>query len=315
MKLLRKKQQKPARRRQADAQQGGRAASADLEERYAFRRNRTLTGSLSSRVSSANEHRSELKSSRVQSHDLHKHRRHLRWLLLLVLLIAMLLAWVIYQSVAIPKVVIIGSPQEAKTAIYSEKIQNYLDGHLFERSRATLDTVKLTQYLQQHDCPEVVSISPAMKFVGIGVSEFSLTMRRPVVGWKTQASQLYVDEDGVSFLRNYYAAPTVEVVDESGVPTVNNRALVSNRFLTFVGKAIGRFKAQGLTVTKVALPTGVSHQIHITVAEVPYPVKLSVDRSAGGQVEDAARAIRHLQAQGTSPAYLDVRVSGRAYYR
>ena len=314
MKLLQKKQQKPARRTQSGAAQGGRATTAELEERYAFRRNRTLTGSLSSSVSSANEYRAELKSFRVQSHDLHKHRRRLRWMLLLVSVIVVALAWIIYQSVAVPKVSIVGLSRDPDL-IYSKKIQEYLNGHLFERSRMTLDTKNLAEYLQQHDCPEVASVSSDMRFVGIGVSEISLTTRRPVVSWKTQADQLYVDDEGVSFTRNYHEQPTVEVIDESGVPTVNNRALVFNRFLTFVGKSIGRFKSQGLTVANVALPVGVSHQVHVTLAEVSYPIKLSVDRSAGEQAEDAARAVRHLQAQGVSPVYLDVRVSGRAYYR
>jgi hypothetical protein len=42
---------------------------------------------------------------------------------------------------------------------------------------------------------------------------------------------------------------------------------------------------------------------------------MSVDRPAGEQAEDAMRAIKYLQSKGMTPAYIDVRVGGKAYYK
>jgi hypothetical protein len=44
-------------------------------------------------------------------------------------------------------------------------------------------------------------------------------------------------------------------------------------------------------------------------------VKFSVDRAVGEQAEDAARAVRYLDGKGMSPEYLDVRISGKAFYK
>lgn len=121
MNILRKKQREPARRQRLHSfAHEGRTTSADLEERYMFRRNRTLTGSLSSGVSSVNEHRAELKITRV-------------FILMIYastvddflgcfsssLLIIAGLGWVVFQSIALPRVVAMGAsvPVDAHTCM------------------------------------------------------------------------------------------------------------------------------------------------------------------------------------------------------
>ncbi len=315
MSILRKKQQEPARRRNVAHLYEGRASSAELDERYAFRRNRTLTGSLSSGVSSVNEHRAELKSARVHTHDLRKRRRRLTAVFIVVAGMAGMLAWLIFESIAVPQVVATGIVAPLDNALYERKIQDYLNGHFLERSRVTLNVERLAAYLQDEGCPEVASISPDMQFSGIGASRLTLTMRKPVVGWKTGSTQLYVDVEGNAFQRNYFPVPGVQIVDETGIQATNNQVLASNRFLSFIGKTIGRFSVEGLTVTKVVLPVGTTRQLLVSLEGVDYPVKVSVDRSAAEQAEDAARSIRYLQGKGIGAEYIDVRVSGKAYYR
>lgn len=129
MKLMRKKQQKPA-RRSLHVSGEGRAAPEDLAQRYAFRRNRTLTGSLSSDVVSATEQRAELRSARMQAHDLRKHRRKLSSILFIVLLIVAGLGYLIFESIALPNVEIKGLAG-VETSTYEQKIQQYLGTRFF----------------------------------------------------------------------------------------------------------------------------------------------------------------------------------------
>lgn len=315
MKLLRKKQQLPA-RRSGTHDRVGRASAESLEERYTFRRNRTLTGSLSSGVTSVGERHAELRSPRVQTHDLRRHRRKLFGWWLVVSFVAGLLGYLIFQSIALPRVVVAGgTTQPIDVVQYEDKIQAYLNGHYTERSRLTLDTDKLSAYLQTHGAPEVQAVSPTMSFAGLGATRLSVTMRRPAVSWKTGGSQLFVDQDGVAFEKNYYDAPAVEVIDQTGIQAQNNRILASNRFLGFIGRMIGKLSNQGYRVTKVVLPENTTRQLLISVDNVAYPIKFSVDRPAGEQAEDAARSIRYLQARDVTPEYVDVRVSGKAYYK
>lgn len=315
MKLLQKKQQLPN-RRSASLSKEGRASAEDLNARYAFKRNRTLTGSLSSDVASANEHRAELRSDRVQAHHLRKHRRRLLAALAGVLAVIAGISWLLYQSIAGVNIVVRASSPPLNTSAYQAKVQEYLNGRPLERNRMMINLGSLAKYLQNNGFPEVAGASVDSSPTALGVSTIVLTMRQPVVSWKTGATQLYVDSNGAAFKNNYYNTPAVDVVDQTGIQTVDNQVLASDRFLGFIGKIIGRLSSdQGLTATKVVLPANTTRQLLVSVQGVSYPIKFTVDRPAGEQAEDAARAIRYLAGKGVQPQYLDVRVQGRAYYK
>ena len=320
MNLLRKKQQQQPQRRRASSVQRGQGRGSEstplYSDRYAYRRNRTLTGSLSSNVTSVNEHRAEFKSPRVQTHQLRQHRRRLAGALVGVSVVAAVLLWVLWHSIAVVQIqVVMGGAQPANTQLYTGSIQRYLSSHLLERTSATINTTALTAAVQR-ELPEVKSITLNTDGSSFGNATFDVTMRQPVVSWQTGSTRLYVDTDGASFTRNYYHSPSVEVVDETGIQAVNNRILASSRFLGFIGLTIGQFASQGLTVSKVVLPVNTTHQLLVSMDSIGYPVKVSTDRSATHQAEDAARSIRYLKAKGIVPRdYVDVRVSGRAFYK
>lgn len=313
MKLLQKKQH-PKRRRVNSNVRTSRAPEAELETRYAFRRNRTLTGSLSSRVESVGGHSAELRSPRVQVHDLRRHRRRVGLILSGVALVVAGLSLLIYQSIALPHVSAVTS-RPIDSHMYEQKIQEYLSGRPIERYRFSIHLDNLATYLQTNGFPEVLSIAPDLHFDGLGATRFVITMRQAVVSWKSGSSQVYVDDKGNAFSRNYFEEPQVRITDKSGIQTKNNQVIASNRLLAFIGKVIGRMQANGFSVTQVTLPAETTRQVEVSMESVNYPVKFSIDRSIGEQSEDASRAIRYVDSQGIVPQYLDVRVSGRAYYK
>lgn len=314
MKLFKKKQQQPVRRSSAFIRESS-VSSGELDQQYSFRRNRTLTGSLASHVGSANESGSELKSSRVHAHELRRHRRKLFWLFVASAVVVAGLGYGIYNSIALPVVTADESIPASEKRQYEDGIQSYLGQHFFERSRLTLNTDRLTAYLQDIGNPEIEAVSSDMQFAGLGMSRLHLSFRQPVVSWRAGDTLLYVDAEGNAFERNYFAAPSVQVVDQTGIQAQNNRVLASNRFVGFIGRSIGQMKFQGYTPTRVTLPADTTHQIRISLQKVAYPVTFSVDRPAGEQAEDAARAIRYLERKRIRPDYLDVRVSGKAFYK
>jgi hypothetical protein len=197
--------------------------------------------------------------------------------------------------------------------VYEEVLQSYFAAHPAERLRFMLNETSLNDYMHAQS-PEVASIEQVGS-AGFGKSSFKLTARKPIAGWSIRGSQQYVDASGTAFERNYYNSPGVQIVDKSGAQVESGHPVASNRFLGFVGLAVGQAKTQGYTVTQVIIPSGVTRQIELRLDGVGYPVKLSVDRSAGEQAEDMARSIRWLQGQGKTPEYLDVRVEGKAFYR
>ena len=293
---------------------------ADMQQRQAentaksvFRRNRTLVGSSSASISSANELGGDLRSPRAHVHHLSAHRRRLGTMLAVVIFGAAALMWLLYEFTAFVHV----SASDGSVAIneqrYQQAINNYFASRPGERLRVFLDEKELTRYLAQQT-PEVVSVH-TNGASGIATSQFDIVLRQPVAGWLINSQQYYVDKDGISFQTNYYDPPAVRIVDQSGVPQSTGSAVASSRFLRFVGRTVDLAKGTGLAIEQALIPAGTTRQIEVRLAQHNYPIKLSLDRSVGEQVEDMQRAVAYFDARGQKPQYIDVRVSGKAYYR
>lgn len=279
-------------------------------ENTTFRRNRTLTGSVSSRIASVGETNADMKSARVHAHELTQRRRHLGTLFIGVITIALVLFGLVSQFTA--KVVVRADGVAALDESYQQAIQSYLSTHPAERLRFLLNTQQLTQYLQSKT-PEVAVVKE-VDFEAFGASTFKVIMRNPIAGWTIQNKQQYVDASGVAFARNYFPAPSVQIIDNSGAQVQAGQTVASNRFLGFVGRTVGLAASQNITVTQVIIPIGTTREVELRIDGVAYPIKLTIDRPAGEQVEDMARALAWFKAQNKTPQYVDVRISGRAFY-
>ena len=282
------------------------------EQSRLFKRNRTLTGSMSSRVASASELSGKLKSPRVQVHELANKRRRVGGIFLIVLAASIVIAILLSQLSAKVSVALT-VPTPIDTTVYERSVQEYLGGHPFERLRFALDLGRLTEYLRQND-PEVDTVTSVAP-IGFAASQVTIKLRQPLVGWKIGTKQYFVDASGVSFTKNYGSAPAIEIVDQSGVQLEAGSAIASNRFLGYVGRTVALAAAQHLDVEQVIIPLGTTREIELRIRNYAYPVRLSIDRGVGEQVEDMTRALHYFSSRGQTPAYVDVRVGGKAYYR
>jgi hypothetical protein len=195
---------------------------------------------------------------------------------------------------------------------YEKVIQDYLATRPVERLRFLMNRDSLNNYVKAK-LPEVASIDIG-DHGGFGKTVFNVSIREPLVGWSIQGKQQYVDASGTAFTRNYYPAPSVQIVDNSGIRPESGQ-VASNRFLSFVGRAVGLAKVQGYKVIQVAIPAATTRQVELRIEGLDYPVKLSVDRGAGEQIEDMVRSIHWFQQHIQPPQYIDVRVSGKVFYR
>lgn len=304
----------PRRRQQmAGDDRRERAQERSTDSGTSFLRNRTLTGSLSTRVSSANELNSDLQSSRTQAHHLTRQRRKITTALVGTLATIAVLSGVLFNLTVRPVVMSSDHAVSLDEARYEGAIEKYLNDRPVERLRFALDQARLTEYLREV-VPEVAIVEPGGN-AGFGASEFTLTLRHPIAGWIIGGKQYFVDDEGVPFDRNYYETPRVNVVDESGVQQTAGTAIASSRFLAFVGRAVSQAQIEGLVVKEAIIPRGTTRQLQIKLEDRPYPIKLSLDRSVGEQVEDMKRAVGYFDEKKKSPEYVDIRVSGRAYYK
>lgn len=301
----------PARRRQSDIPV--REPAVPRRDQYTFQRNRTLTGSTSNSVKTT-QYRSDLESPRTQAHHLAIQRRKIGVTLLTVVAITAVLSFLLFQFTA--KVTAVSSDstvlRSVDSAVYDQAINDYLGANPLERFRFALNVSKLTSYLAQK-LPEVESVS-GVGAGGIGDTDYALTMRHPVAGWKISDKQYFVDSHGIAFERNYYGNPDVEIIDQSGISVQQGSAIASNRFLSFVGRVVALSKSSGYVVTQAIIPQDTTRQLEIRINGVVPLIKLSIDRPVGEQIEDMSRVLGYLTGHGLKPGYVDVRVSGKAFY-
>ncbi|HRF28731.1 MAG TPA: hypothetical protein PL051_03785 [Candidatus Saccharibacteria bacterium] len=304
----------PPRRRGGETE---RPTSSNLSERYSFIRNRTLTGSSSAQVASTNELNAELRSPRAHVHHLTKLRRRLLVYFVGALAAAAALYMILSQLVATYAVhIAVTTPNQltqADASTYEQAIDSYYAARPAERLRTLLNSDALLRHVQALQ-PEIkaISIEPSG---GFGQATVEITPREPLARWSIAGSTQYVDASGVVFDRNFYSEPTLKITDNSGIPSTNNQAVTSQRFLGFVGRVIGLAKEQRLMITRITIPSQTTRQITAYVRGVRPYFKLSVDRSAGEQAEDMGRVVKWLRTTGTQARYVDIRVEGKAFYR
>ena len=274
-----------------------------------FRRNQTLSG--------IKRPETEPVSERTRMHALARRRRNVGAIFALVLAAVIILSILLFQFTG--RVIVAGSSeavtQPIKAAGYEKAINEYLAIHPVERLRFMLDEGALSNFVSA-SLPEVAHVK-LTSTDNIVESNFTHTFRKPIAGWQINGKQFYVDENGIVFQSNYYATPTVQIVDQSGISPEQGSTVASARLLSFVGRVVALSKASGegsYNVIKAILPSGTTRQLEIQLQDVQPLVKLSIDRGAGEQVEDMIRSLNYLKSQNKSATYVDVRVSGRAVY-
>lgn len=283
---------------------------------HVFKRNRTLTGTTSNRFDSANAN-ADLKSPRTHVHDLSMQRRKVTTILVIIFISAIPVWLLINNFTATANISIsnIGLSKTVDTRKYQDVVQNYLDQNPISRLTFFLNQSNLSDFVSAK-LPEVSKVTQG-RMVGLGATSFAITLRSPVAGWQINNKQYYVDSSGIAYDLNYFPAPSVQIVDNSGITYKpgTTTAIASNRFLSFVGRIVSLTKASGYTVTQAILPPNTTRELEVRLKETSYYVKLSIDRPAGEQVEDMVTAIRYFTSHGQVPGYVDVRVSGKAFYK
>jgi hypothetical protein len=254
------------------------------------------------------------KSPRIQHHHLSLKRKNLSVILLITILIIVSLSLLISQFTAKVSIKITNSTTKSvETTRYQNSIQDYLNASPLSRLRFVLDESKLNEFvmINLNEIGEIVQNTT----IGIGVTEFSVTLREPVASWKIGDKQYYVDKDGVAFEVNLFDEPDVKIIDNSGAVVETGSASVSRRFLGFVGRVVSLSNNKGYQVLEAVLPENTTRQLDIRLSESNLLVKMTIDRSAADQVGDMSRAVEHMLAKGSLPSYIDVRVDDRVFYK
>lgn len=275
-----------------------------------YRRNQTVSSYTRGGDSAA-------ESERQKSHQLVLRRRRLSVAFLIAASVAVLLLIGLWQFIAKPVVVFSDTEltQQIDTSDYVKTIEDYVAKAPSQRLRVTLDQAALSAYVSAAH-GEVAQVSLSSGFSLPTRVSFTLSFRKPLVGWQMRGSQYFVDKNGVVFSKNYFESPSVKVVDESGITPEQGSAIASSRLLGFLGRVVDQAGERGYVVTEAILPEDATRRVDIKLEGGESRVRLTVDRGAAAQVEDMDRAMKFFKNSGRAiPQYIDVRVAGRAAYK
>ncbi len=243
---------------------------------------------------------------------------------LVVLLLAALLSAVNILSLSSSaKVVQLGNAQDTplhSRATYEAAASRLLAKSVWNRNKITVDTGGVgRQLLQQF--PELSDVSVTLPLVA----------HRPLVYIQpAQAALILVGTGGAFIVSNtgkalvggdsLAALPQTKlpvVTDQSGLKLQINRQALPAPAVGFIQEVIAQLAAKHFQVAGLTLPAATS-ELDVRLAGQPYLVKFNLHNSdsARQQAGTFLATIAQLQKQNQVPAqYVDVRVSGRAYYQ
>lgn len=202
----------------------------------------------------------------------------------------------------------INNPESLK-----KSISRYYDSQPTERLKFFLDKDSLLTEIQK-DNPEVLDIID-IKMNSLTNYNFKLSMRRPVALWEMNGQNLYVDEKGIAFSKNYYQKPDLIVSDESGIPAKTGKVIAGSNFMGFIGRIIASANKNNLKITHIKIPPATLRQVEIKVEGINYPIKMLTTASPEGQVANLLKSINFFSQKKQTIQYLDLRVEGKAFYK
>ncbi|MCA9339122.1 hypothetical protein KC939_02135, partial [Candidatus Saccharibacteria bacterium] len=261
------------------------------QDNTSFRRSRTLSDR-------APTEQQKEQSARLQEHA-RARRRHIVKVVTIVTIIGSILFYWLLTQYALTVGFVSFTPSPTKPPQeqrYKDAISDYLYKYPAERFRFILNEKRFSEYLGDK-LPEVSAAKSSGG--GIGYGDYTVTLREPLVGWQVGERQYLVDKNGVPFDQNYFNAPSVNVVDQSGVKIEDGGVIASNRFLSFLGRIVSLVNESGIgQVEKIVIPAGVTRQVDVYLKGSAYPIKTNVDRDPAQQVEDMKKVLDFLKQRG-----------------
>ena len=281
---------------------------------YVFRRSRTLTGTTSDKVNVTTPKRSQLKTIRLQAHELHQLRMRVLRVLGVVVLVIALLGFVVANyigTVALQYVQPGGAP---RTQDYEQSVVSYFRDRPLQRFGFSINQKEFSAYIQAEH-PEIATVDIDRDWYG-GNAKFVINFRHPVLTWESGGRHFYVDDQGVAFTYDHFGGKYVAVSDQSGItPTAGGGAIASNRLIAFLGQMVGAINVGDKgNVTEIIIPAS-TREVDVKLEGRGYMIKTHTDRDPLAQAEDIIHAIEWFDDKGASPEYIDVRVSGEAFYK
>jgi hypothetical protein len=199
------------------------------------------------------------------------------------------------------------------TTEYQKTLQEYFTSQPLQRFGFALNGSQLEGYMTaRHN--ELADFTVSRGWYGGGV-QFTADFRKPLLVWQTGGQRFYVDSQGIAFNYNDFGGSLVPVEDLSGIAPDSSGSVASQRFIRFLGQMVGAVNAGGMgQVSSVVIPAS-TREIDIKLQGREYPIKTHINRDPLQQAQDIINALKYFDTHKIKPEYVDVRVSGKAFYK
>jgi len=204
-------------------------------------------------------------------------------------------------------------------AVYQQYADQYLAKSMFNKSKLTINSSGLSK--------EMTKKYPELAFASVSLPLFS---NRPVVNVEaapvalilTSSSGVYAIGHNGKTLASTDDIPSVrsirlpKVGDSGGIDITPGQQALSSSNVHFIVNAIKILDAKGLKVTSANI-NNASSELDININSKAYIIKFNLQSDTPKeQVGTLLATLKQLQKDNIEPSkYIDVRVSGRAYYQ
>ncbi|MEX2007083.1 MAG: hypothetical protein WD877_02895 [Candidatus Saccharimonadales bacterium] len=200
-------------------------------------------------------------------------------------------------------------------ATYQKAAEAYLK-KLKNRNKVTLDEAKVADSLKKK-FPEITTASLHLSPISQRPT-VKLDIAAPTFFVTSNTSTYIVDAMGrtVALKQELPKISGLTVIDDqSGFELKKDQKAMSKSAVDFIKAVVNQSKKAGAPIKSLTLPPR-PHELNLRTTDKPYFIKFNLAGDARSQIGQFLAAREHFTAANINPElYLDVRVSGKIFYR
>lgn len=221
------------------------------------------------------------------------------------------------------KIVVLGDASDRfalqNTSVYEEAAHKMFGKSYANNNKLTINTEAVATELKR-TYPELHAVSISLPFFGRQPTVY-IQPAIPQLILATPSGQYILDSSGRALAEATPDTPMPKdrlvptVIDQSGIAVRVGDVVLPSKNVTFIAEVAAQFHAQKIEAESWTLPAQ-SSELDVKIKGKPYFVKFNL-QADGREEAGAYFAVRkELEGRGEVPKqYIDVRVSGRAYYK
>lgn len=232
-----------------------------------------------------------------------------------IVLIILLLAGLIYSLLLkpVPKVTATNLSYHP-AQVYSSAVAKSFSG-LKNSNKISFDEPAVIKNIQKQ-FPEVEAVHIELPFFS-QEARVRLVVSPPAFKLASGTQSLIIDSSGLAVARSsdLPAFNLLSLTDQSGFEAGIGKQVLSSQSVEFIRMVIAQSRRAKVPIASMTLPA-LAQEVDLRTADQPYYVKFYLDGDALNQTGQFLAARQQFTATHQQPSqYLDVRVSGKIFYK